>query len=186
LVCAAIFTCGLVAFAKRQPNPWLRLRWPFLPRDCHGNEWHPAARRSGLFCWALGVHDKKHYRLMFWVMCASLFHASALLMVVIVGLSYTRNRFQSIVLLCVPQFLPISSFRRRSKYISAGTGTRPSSRREQWGFHELYPGLYLLFNLKKFTRNSMNGCWRRNWYIRNCVPIMMIVPSSTALDRVSL
>jgi hypothetical protein len=192
LVCAAIFTCGLVAFARRQPNPWLAVAVavPYLVIVMAMSGTRQATAIGFILLGLAAFADKKLYRLMFWVMCASLFHASALLMVVIVGLSYTRNRFQSIVLLCmaaVPAYFILSaSF---EVYISRyGNETIQSEGTIYRVLMNFIPALYLLFNLKKFTREQHERMLWRNLAIFAviCVPIMMIVPSSTALDRVSL
>ena len=192
LTCASIFVSGLVAFAKRQPNPWLAIvaAVPYLVIVVAMSGTRQATAIGFALLGLAAFADKRLYRLMFWVMCGSLFHASALLMVVIVGLSYTRNRFQSVVLLClaaIPAYFILSAsfevyIRRYGNAIIQSEGT---IYRVMMNF---IPAVYLLFNLNRFTLDRNERVLWRNLAIFAiiCVPLMIIVPSSTALDRVSL
>jgi len=192
LACAAIFTSGLVAFARRQPNPWLAITVaiPYLVIVVAMSGTRQATAIGFIFLGLAAFFDKKLYRFMFWVMCASLFHASALLMVVVVGLSYTRNRFQSVVLLCIaaiPAYYILSaSFEVYiNRYANEDIQSEGTIYRVMMNF---IPAVYLLVNLKKFTTERHEQVLWRNLAIIAiiCVPLMLLVPSSTALDRVSL
>jgi len=192
LVCAAIFTSGLVAFAKRQPNPWLAVTVaiPYLVIVVAMSGTRQATAIGFILFGLAAFADRKLYRLMFFVMCASLFHASALLMVVVVGMSYTRNRFQSLVLLfvaAIPAYYILSaSFEVYiSRYADVNLQSEGTIYRVMMNF---IPAVYLLFNLKKFTLELHERALWRNLAIIAiiCVPLMLLVPSSTALDRVSL
>jgi hypothetical protein len=192
LACATIFVTGLWAFARRQPNPWLAITVaiPYLAIVVAMSGIRQATAIGFIFLGLSSFFDKKLYRFMFWVMCASLFHASALLMMVIIGLSYTRNRFQSIVLLCIAAFpayfiLSASFEVYISRYTNADLQSEGTIYRVMMNF---VPAVYLLFNLKKFTTERHEQVLWLNLAIVAiiCLPIMLIIPSSTALDRVSL
>ena len=192
LACAAIFSSGLLAFARRQPNPWLAIAVavPYLVIVVAMSGTRQATAIGFVFLGLAAFIDKKLYRFMFWVMCASLFHASALLMVVIVGLSYTRNRFQSIVLLCIAAFpayyiLSASFEVYITRYGNAKIQSEGTIYRVMMNF---IPAVYLLLNFKKFSSElHEHVLWRNLAFIAIiCVPLMLLVPSSTALDRVSL
>ncbi|HMI40544.1 MAG TPA: EpsG family protein [Sphingomicrobium sp.] len=192
LSCAAIFTSGLLAFARRQPNPWLTIAaaFPYLVMVVAMSGVRQATAIGFIFLGLAAFLDKKLYRFMFWVMCASLFHASALLMAVVVGLSYTRNRLQSIVLLCIatyPAYYILSaSFEVYiHRYADESLQSEGTIYRVMMNF---VPAVYLLFNLNKFTvERHEQVLWRNLAFVAIvCVPLMLFVPSSTALDRISL
>ena len=192
LACAAIFTGGLLAFARRQPNPWLAMTVaiPYLVIVVAMSGTRQATAIGFIFLGLAAFIDKKLYRFMFWVMCASLFHASALLMVVVVGLSYTRNRFQSIMLLCLAAFpayyiLSASFEVYINRYGNADIQSEGTIYRVMMNF---IPAVYLLFNFKKFSGELHEHVLWRNLALVAiiCIPLMLLVPSSTALDRVSL
>ena len=127
---------------------------------------------------------------MFYVMCATLFHASALLMVVVVGLSYTRNRLQSVLVLCIaaaPAYYILSaSF---EVYINRYANVRIQSEGTIYRvLMNFVPAVYLLFNLKKFSGERHEQVLWRNLAIFAiiCVPVLMFIKSTTVLDRLSL
>jgi hypothetical protein len=192
LACAAIFASGLLAFARRQPNPWLAVTVaiPYLVIVVAMSGTRQATAIGFIFLGLAAFIDKKLYRFMFWVMCASLFHASALLMAVVVGLSYTRNRFQSIVLLCLAAFpayyiLSASFEVYIDRYGDTDIQSEGTIYRVMMNF---IPAVYFLLNSKKFSAELHERVLWRNLALIAliCVPLMLIVPSSTALDRVSL
>lgn len=192
LACAAIFASGLLAFAKRQPNPWLAvtIAIPYLVIVVAMSGTRQATAIGFIFLGLAAFIDKKLYRFMFWVMCASLFHASALLMAVVVCLSYTRNRFQSIALLCLAAFpayhiLSASFEVYIDRYGNTDIQSEGTIYRVMMNF---IPAVYLLFNSRKFSADIHERVLWRNLALVAivCVPLMLLVPSSTALDRISL
>jgi hypothetical protein len=192
LICAVVFTWGLWVFAKRQPNPWLAVTVaiPYLVIVVAMSGIRQAAAIGFVFLGLAAFGDKKLYRFMFWVMCASLFHASALLMAVVVGLSYTRNRFQSTVLLCIAAvpgyFILSASFETYiDRYLNQTLQSEGTIFRVLMNF---VPAAYLLLNSHRFTdERHQKTLWRNLAVLAlTCLPLILFVPSSTALDRASL
>jgi hypothetical protein len=192
LVCAAIFTIGLMAFAKRQQNPWLTIAVaiPYLVIVIAMSATRQATAIGFILLGLAAFADKSLYRFMIWIFVGALFHASALLMLPIVGLSYTRNRFQSVVLLCLAAYpayyLLAANF---EIYIDRYTNDNTESQGTVYRIMmSAVPAIIYMIASKKFSLETHEKTLWRNLAILAliCVPLMFVFPSSTALDRVAL
>ena len=193
LVCAAIFTIGLLAFAQRQRNPWLAVAVaiPYLVIVIAMSATRQATAIGFILLGLAAFADKSLYRFMFWIFVAALFHASALLMLPIVGLSYTRNRFQSVVLLCLAAYpayyLLAANF---EIYIDRYTNENVASQGTVYRIMmNAVPAIIYFIDEQKicsrdsrkyFVEKSFNTCD----YLRTTINLH--IPESTALDRVAL
>lgn len=100
LACGAIFVFGLVRFASWQPNPWLAIlvAIPYLVIGV-GMGYSRQAVAIGLtMCALTSVKHGSIVRFILWMIAAALFHRSAIALIPIVALSYTRNRMQAVAL----------------------------------------------------------------------------------------
>ena len=192
IACAAIFVTGLISFARQQPNPWLAatVAVPYLVIVIAMSGTRQATAIGFILLALAAFSQRRLFKFMFWVIFASLFHASALLMLIIVGLSYTRNRFQALVLLGIsafPAYLILSaSFETYiRRYTDINLQSEGTIYRVLMNF---IPALILLFNIDKFVTERHDRTLWRNISILSllCLPILFVVPSSTALDRVTL
>lgn len=192
LVCAAIFTAGLMAFAKRQRNPWLAVAVgvPYLVIVVAMSATRQATAIGLILLGLAAFADKSLYRFMFWIFVAALFHASALLMLPIVGLSYARNRFQSVLLLCLAAYpayyLLAANF---EIYIDRYTNESTESQGTIYRIiMNAFPAIIYLILSKKFTLEPHEQALWRNFSILAiiCLPLLFMFPDSTALDRVAL
>ena len=96
-ICGAIFTAGLLRFAKQQPNPWLAIAVavPYLVIVvAMGYTRQGVAIGCVMFSLA-ALSNGSFFRFAVWVMVAAMFHRTALVLIPIVGFAYTRNRLQS-------------------------------------------------------------------------------------------
>jgi hypothetical protein len=192
LVCAAFFTIGLAVFAKQQSNPWLAVAVavPYLVVVIAMSTTRQATAIGFILLSLAAFHDKSALRFVMWIFIAALFHASALLMLPIVGLSYTRNRFQSVVLLCiaaVPAYYLLAGnvevyiHRYSNKFVeSEGALYRVVM--------NAIPAVLFLFLKDRYTRERHEWTLWRNLSILAllCIPVLLLFPSSTALDRAAL
>jgi len=192
LVCAAIFTTGLMAFAKRQRNPWLAVAVavPYLVIVIAMSATRQATAIGFIMLGLAAFADKSLYRFMFWIFIAALFHASALLMLPIVGLSYTRNRFQSVLLLCLaayPAYLLLAANFEIyiNRYTEGGTESQGTVFRI---LMNAAPAIIYLMASKRFTLETHEQALWRNLAILAiiCVPLLLVLSESTALDRIAL
>src|SRR5690242_4422479 len=100
LVCAAIFTVGLIAFARRLPNPWLAVAVaaPYLIIVIAMSATRQATALGFVFLALVAFSDRRTLAFLGWTAVAALFHASAILTLPFAGLSFAKNRFQAILL----------------------------------------------------------------------------------------
>jgi len=192
LVCAAIFTLGLAAFAKRQQNPWLAIAVavPYLVIVIAMSAMRQATAIGFILMGLAAFADKSLYRFLFWIFFASLFHASALIMLPIVGLSYTRNRFQSVLLLCVvalpAYYLLAANF---EVYIERYTAKNMASEGTAYRIAmNALPAVIFLFLKHKFAAEPHQKTLWTNFALGAvaCIFVAIAFPESTALDRVVL
>ena len=192
LVCAVIFTVGLVVFARQQRSPWLAITVavPYLVIVIAISATRQATAIGLIMLGLAAFANNFVFRFTFWIFIASLFHASALLMLPIVGLSYTKNRFQTVLLLCVAAipayYLLAANFeiyieRYSNKFTqSEGAGYRIVM--------NALPAVLFLLLRNRFSHEAHQRTLWRNFSVLAlmCVPILLFFPSSTALDRVAL
>ena len=98
LVCAILFTYGLVQFAKGQPNPWLAITIaiPYLVITV-GMGLSRQAVAIGLGMAGLAAISKGSYlKFTLYVLVGALFHRTALVLIPVVALAYSRNRLVAV------------------------------------------------------------------------------------------
>lgn len=103
LFCGFVLAIGLLSLARTVPNPWLLMvaAVPYLVIVV-GMSGARQATAIGFVMLGLSKFSSKSLvPSLFWILIGSLFHASAILVAVIVGVSYTRNRLQAALLLLI-------------------------------------------------------------------------------------
>jgi hypothetical protein len=191
LLCGVVFTAGLFAFANRQANPWLAvlIAIPFLIIAMAMS----GVRQStaiGFFFFALvALADRSPARFLGWVLCAGACHGSAILMVPLAGLSFTRNRLQSALLLSV--MAVAAYFTLRTPFENYAQDYLQGNIESAGAFYRLVmngiPGLIFLMFMKRFPIAPHERSFWRNMSIFTVLsfPLLQVV-SSTALDRLAL
>lgn len=103
LICGSIFMWGLIKFAKSQPNPWLicLLAVPYLIIVVGIGYTRQAVAISVVMAALPEFTRGRTVKFAFLVVVATLFHKSAILILPVAVLSYTRNRIQIFVLVTV-------------------------------------------------------------------------------------
>jgi hypothetical protein len=189
MICGIVFVSGLTAFARRQPNPWLAylIAFPYLVLVVAMS----AARQSvalGLMFFALNDFARgRLLRCFALLLVAALFHGSVLLIVPLCLLSYARNGVQRILLLMAAAAI--------GYYVLRGAfdiyAVRYSSIRIQSGgvgyrlAMNAFPALLcLVFGRRLGLDEHSLRLWRN---VSLCslalVPLLVFLPSSTAIDR---
>ena len=193
LVCAVIFMVGLSAFARQMPNPWLTVTvaMPYLIFVVAMSGIRQAAA-IGLFYLAIVAYrEKQLIKAVVWLLLASSFHASAILMLGVAGLSFSRSRFQSALIVGVTLFV--------AYYVLSSSFDVYSTR---YGQHQIQSSgtiyrilmnmlaalPYLLLKSRFPTEGEHEATLWRNmsWLSIACLPALAVVTSSTALDRFCL
>lgn len=191
LACAILFVIGLVAFSKRTSNPWLSIAiaFPYLVIVVAMSGVRQATAIGFYFLALNAFSERRLVAAALWMLIASQFHASAIVMLGVAGLSFTQDRFKSAMIifltLIVGYFALQSSFEvytdRYSKDIqSSGTIFRLVM--------NLLPAIiFLKFKDRFVLQPHEYSLWRNlSWLSILSFPLLFIIPSSTALDRFSL
>ena len=103
LVMAGIFLFGLIRFARTLPNPWLAITvaTPYLIIVVGMNLVRQAAAMGFVFLALRHLGTKPLWRSIGWALIGSLFHASAIIVALLIGISHTKNRLVSVLVVAV-------------------------------------------------------------------------------------
>ncbi|MDO8591381.1 MAG: EpsG family protein [bacterium] len=193
LVCAILFVSGLVNFCKNLPKPWLALAIaaPYISIVFAMNYTRQAAA-FGLLLFALvALQRSRLLSFLLFIIVAGMFHKSAVLLIPLGLLIGSKNR---IFLLFVIVFFAVVSFfiflletqnALIEQYISGEMGSDGAWVRV---LMNALPSAVFLAMLKHFTLNPN----QRRIYVALSVfsllfiPLLMVSPSSTAVDRIAL
>jgi hypothetical protein len=192
VVAATIFTVGLAHFSLRLPNPYLALAvaFPYLVIAV-GMSGIRQGCAIGFAFYAFSAFSRRRYlTCVVALLVGSLFHASCILLLGIVAVAMVRNTAGSLAILSLTltmgAFVLDSDF---DKYLE-----RYSDRNVQSGgvgfrlLMNVVPALVFLWNKKKFQGDSNYlRLWQTLSYLALALlPLLLVVPSTTALDRISL
>ena len=193
LICAVAFTWGLIRFARQQPNAWLAVAVavPYLVIVIAMSGIRQATAIGFIFLALASFRTGSTKGFLLWTLVASLFHASAIVVLPFAGLSLTKNRFQSLVLLVatglVGYFVVGSTFDEYSRnylgrYVIKSSGTVFRI------WMSLIPAIiYLLLNRRLPLTDQERSLWRNFSLLAVAsVPLVFVVTSTTALDRLLL
>lgn len=192
LFCAAIFIFGLLKFSLRQPNPWLALlvAIPYLVIVV-GMSATRQATALGLAFYGLSLLGRRSLVHVFiWIFVGALFHASAVILAILVAASYARNRLQAVGLLLLAAapgyyalFGAFDEYVRRyteSDVDSGGVWVRVAM--------NALPALLLLTFRRRFGFGADEQPVWTNLAILSLmlVPANLVIESTTVVDRLSL
>ena len=193
LACATIFMVGLCAFARRMPNPWLTISvaLPYLIFVIAMSGIRQATA-IGLFYLSINAYrDRRLLASVAWLILAATFHASAIVMLGVAGLSFSRNRLQSLLIIGVTGFF--ASYALSSSFdlytLRYGQHQIQSSGTIYRILMNIIAAVPFLLLSKKFPVSGDHEMkfWRHmSWLSIACLPALAVVSSSTALDRFSL
>ncbi|MBN9220966.1 MAG: EpsG family protein [Mesorhizobium sp.] len=193
LVCATLFSWGLLSFAAAQPRPWLALviATPYLiVVVAMGYTRQGVAigmAMQGLV--ALGTY-RSNMRFVIWILLAATFHKSAVLLIPIAALTENRGRFWTICWVGAATVLAYFALLESSvdklmrgyinrEYDSGGANVRVAM--------NVLPAFIALYYKKFPFRLRERPLWKGMSVIALAlIPILMYSPSSTAIDRIGL
>jgi hypothetical protein len=193
LGCALIFTGGLVSFARRQPNPWLAIVVA-VPYLVIGVAMGYSRQAVALGCVMFGlsaVAGGSFPKFAMWVLLGTMFHRSAIVILPIVGLSYSRNRFQTIGLAAIAIVVAyytvvVSGLDQYSRgyveqeYESEGAPVRVAM--------NVVPALIFLAFQRRFGSTATERTTWRNISLLALASVvaLFMIASSTIVDRLAL
>jgi hypothetical protein len=193
-VCGLIFAWGLIRFAGAQANPWLALLTaiPYLVIVvAMGYSRQSVAIGIVLAGLAAVARGGSTLRFAVYVAAAALFHKTAVMMLPLVAFAQERNRLTNLVtglavlVLFYDLFLSNSISRLYRNYIdlegsSQGAGIRVTL--------NAIPAVLYLINRRSFAFSLVETRLAFNFSVAALlfVPLLLISPSSTAVDRMAL
>jgi hypothetical protein len=192
-VCATIFSWGLIAFCRVQTRPWLAflVAVPYLITVVALGYTRQGVAIGLAMIAITKLMNRQVLSFVFWIVLAALFHKSAVILVPFALFAVTKNRiimFFALFILTITLFLlliqeQLDYFAKNyleSEYTSSGGTIRIAM--------NAGPAiLFLLFN----NRFKVNPEMRNFWIFMSItailfVPLLIISPSSTAIDRLAL
>jgi hypothetical protein len=192
LVCAAIFTAGLFAFASRQVNPWLAIlvAVPYLIIVVAMSGVRQATALGFVFFALVAFSERSMPRFLAWMACAAACHASAILLVPIAALSFTRKRVEQIFLILLS--LAIGNFVLGSTFeVYAGNYLQQTVESAGAIYRigmNLIAGVLFIFLRKSLPFKEAEDRLWMNFSILAVASLALyfVMSSSTALDRLAL
>lgn len=192
LVCAGLFTWGLVRFARRQPNPWLVIlvAVPYLIIVVAMGYTRQAVAIGFILAGLTDFDRKPIYRFGFYLLAASVFHKSAIVVAPLIALTATRNRLVTGVILILSSVLVYYIFVRASvdllvknyvvaEYSSSGAAIRVGM--------NIPPALIFLIYQRRFGIGEQQRKVWRNFALASIVALFgLLLTSTTAVDRLAL
>jgi hypothetical protein len=193
LVCAAIFTWGLVRFARQQPNPWLVLvvAVPYLIIVVAMGYTRQAVA-IGFLLAGFSILNRSHIAwFVFYVACAAAFHKSAIIVLPLVALATVQQRLLGTVMIIVAGlimyrfFLAGSVDRLVTGYVEAAYSSQGAAVRVAMN---IAPALIFLSFSKRFGLPPVETrLWRIfSWAALGALVLLFVLASSTAVDRLAL
>ena len=193
LLCAIIFSVGLVRFARQQPNPWLAVAVavPYLVIVIAMSTTRQATAIGFVFLALVSFKRGNDMGFLLWTLAGAAFHSSAIVVLPFAGLSLARNRFQSFGLLAITAILGFfafgSTFGEYSRdYLNRYTIT--SSGTVYRILMNVVPAVFYLALSKRLPFAERERTLWRNFSLLAVasVPLLFIIQSTTALDRLLL
>ncbi|HEY7809911.1 MAG TPA: EpsG family protein [Allosphingosinicella sp.] len=192
-LCALFFTWGLVKFANQQANPWLAVAVavPYLVIVIAMSGIRQATAIGFVFLALTAFPEKRTLRFLIWVGIAATFHASAILVVPLAGLSFTKNRFQAVMLLLAmalggAYLLGRTFTEYANDYITEGQ-LESSGTVFRLAMNVLPALLFFKYKNLMGLQEHEKTLWRNFSYLAFfCILLFVVVPSSTAVDRLLL
>lgn len=193
IVCSVLFAWGLIRFAKLQPNPWLAIvvAVPFLAIVVAMGFTRQGAAIGLAMLALVALHNNSIRTSIFYVLLASTFHRSALVLIPLIGISNTQNRFQVLFFTLMASvlgyvFLLDSAVDRYSTtyveqvYQADGAAPRLAM--------NIIPALVVIFFSQRLR---LEGAERRLWTAFACLGLLLNIlllftASTVALDRIGI
>lgn len=194
LLSGAIFSWGLLRFARTQPDPWLAMvvAIPYLVVVV-GMGYTRQALAIGILMAGLAsvARNRSILRFAFYVAAAALFHKTAVVVFPLVALAQPRNRLTNFLIVVAVSVLLYDFFLKDAmagfleNYIEAQYSSQGAAIRIVMN---LVPAMLLLLFRKRFPFSEQQYLIWRNFSLAavGLAVLLVVLPSSTAVDRVAL
>ncbi|QAY77049.1 EpsG family protein [Sphingosinicella sp. BN140058] len=193
LICAILFTWGLVEFSRAQYNPWLSfvVAIPYLIIVVAMGYTRQAVAIGFIMVALAGLEKHSIFRLVFFICLAAIFHKSAIVVLPLIGLATAKNRFLIIPLVLAAAiifyyvFVSASIDKMVTNYVEEGMESQGAAIRVAMN---LPPAALFLIFQKRFGFNEVQTKAWRNFSLASVAMLAMLVltSASTAVDRIAL
>lgn len=193
IVCAGIFGFGLIVFCKSQSRPWLALviAVPYLITVVAMGYTRQGVAIGLAMLGLVALMNRSILHFLFWIAIAAMFHKSAVILVPLAVFSGNKNRFVTVLgvvivglvlfaLLLQEALDRLTSIYIDQEYESSGAAIRVF-------MNALPAAVFLLFRRRFKLSSDLKLFWTwMSLFAISFLPLLMISPSSTAVDRVAL
>lgn len=191
LVCAILFTSGLIVFCRQQIYPWLAIAVavPYLIVVV-GMGYTRQAVAVGLFFFALAYLDRgqfKHY--IFFILFAALFHKTAVLMIPFGVFLYGKGimfRLLAVMLVFVGAWYGLLADEQEHLWKNYVEVQMQSEGAKIRVLMNLVPSLFLLFYWKRWKQSFPNPMLWLWMALASIACFFLVGLASTAVDRMAL
>lgn len=194
-VCAAIFMWGVARFAKAQPDQWMAVTAavPYL-LIVVGMGYTRQAAAIGFELLALLAFERQQYIKFFvWLVLGALFHGSAIVILPLAAIAFLRthrNLILPIGVIAGAAFAVILAHRFNnlySLYVTREQSFDSSGTLVRLLMNAIPASIFLLTRDKMVADDEPRFLWLELTLLSLLmVPILLVFPSSTAVDRFSL
>lgn len=193
LICGALFTWGLVKFARRQPNPWLVMlvSVPYLIIVVAMGYTRQAVAIGFILAGLADLENGSILRFLGYMVFATAFHKSAVIVFPLVALTRSRNRIVTAGLIVLGGVILYYAFVQAAvdslmtnyvdaQYQSQGAAVRVGM--------NIPPAILFLLYKKRFALSPDQEKLWRNFAISSLLALaaLFVSSASTAIDRLAL
>jgi len=193
LVCGVLFTLGLVAFCRNQPNPWLALTAavPYLVITVAMGYTRQAVAIGLSMFGLVALNAQNHFKFLMWIIAAATFHKSAVILIPLAFFAKSRSKWATIMGIAVIGPLAFALFLQESlERLFAGYADaemESSGAFIRVAMNVLPATLFLIWRRRFALSDVAQKFW--TWMSVGALfflPALAFSPSSTAVDRVAL
>jgi hypothetical protein len=193
LLSAAFFSWGLVIFCRAQPLPWLALvvAVPYLVTVVAMGYTRQGVAIGIAMMAMVALSQGNTWRFVVWVVLAALFHKSAIILIPLAVLASSKRRLLTLIWVAITGMALYTLLLQEamifwvggyieSQYQSAGAAIRIAM--------NAVPAVLFLIFLRRFKLSpSQRSFWTwMAWSALLFIALLIVSPSSTAVDRVAL
>ena len=193
LLSAIFFSWGLVVFCRTQPRPWLALvvAVPYLITVVAMGYVRQGVAIGIAMVAMVALGEGRTLRFMLWIAFAALFHKSAIILVPMAVLASTKRRVFTLLWVAVGNFTLFALLLQEAtsfliggyleaEYQSSGAAIRIA-------MNALPAALFLIFRKRFQLSPEQRSFWTwMAWSALLFIALLIVSPSSTAVDRVAL
>jgi hypothetical protein len=193
LVCAVFFSYGLIVFCRSQPQPWLALTVavPYLVTVVAMGYARQGVAIGIAMLGLVALSKGKTLRFVLWIGFASTFHKSAIILVPLAVLASNQSRVFTLIWVCFTGLALFVLLLQESidnlvvGYLEAGYQSSGATIRIAMN---AVPAALFLIIKKRFelTLQQLVFWTWMSWGALFFILILIVSPSSTAVDRVAL